>query len=191
MQFFGGLKVSRIGRLPVEIPSGVSVEIQNNEVHVKGPKGELKRAFSPIISIAIKDKNVVVQRGSEEAEARALHGTTRALIQNMVTGVSNGFYKVLEVEGVGYRAEMNGKNLVLYVGFSHPVEVEPPDGILFEADTKARTITISGRDREVVGQIAADIRKIRPPEPYKGKGLRYKGERVRRKAGKSGKAKII
>jgi len=182
--------VSRIGRLPVEIPAGVSVDVQNNQVHVKGPKGELTHAFSPVVLIGVEEKRVVIKRSSDEAEVRALHGTTRALIQNMVTGVSHGFSKVLEIEGVGYRAEMSGKNLSLYLGFSHPVEVKPPEGIIFDADPKARTITVSGYDREAVGQVASDIRKIRPPEPYKGKGVRYQGQRVRHKAGKSGKAKV-
>jgi large subunit ribosomal protein L6 len=132
---------------------------------------------------------VVVQRSSEEARIRALHGTTRALLQNMVTGVSTGFTKVLEVDGVGYRTEMDGTNLVLYVGYSHPVVVEPPAGISFEADAKTRQVKVNGYDREQVGQVAANIRKIRPPEPYKGKGIRYQGERIRRKAGKAGKGK--
>jgi len=181
--------MSRIGRLPVTVPAGVQVSIAGNEVKVKGPKGELQRLFSPVVSIELENGKVVVTRSSDEALARALHGTTRALIQNMVTGVSAGFIKVLEIDGVGYRAEMNGANLVLYLGFSHPVEVPPPAGITFDVDTKTRQVKISGWDREQVGQVAADIRKIRPPEPYKGKGVHYLGEKIRRKAGKSGKAK--
>lgn len=181
--------MSRIGRLPIEVPTGVQVDIQNSDVRVKGPKGELKHTFSPAVTVGMEEGRVIVKRSSEEPNVRALHGTTRALIQNMVTGVSVGFTKILELDGVGYRAEINGKNLVLNVGYSHPVVVEPPAGIAFDVDTKTRTITISGYNREALGQIAADIRKIRPPEPYKGKGLRYQGEKVRRKAGKSGKAK--
>ncbi len=181
--------MSRIGRLPVTIPAGVQVNIDGSEVHVKGPKGELKRGFSPLVSLSLEGNQLLVQRGSDEPTARALHGTTRALIQNMVTGVSSGFTTILEVEGVGYRAEMDGKNLVLYVGYSHPVVVEPPAGITFDVDTKTRQIKVMGFDKEQLGQLCANIRKIRPPEPYKGKGIHYLGEKIRRKAGKSGKAK--
>jgi len=181
--------VSRIGRLPVTIPAGVQVNIDGSEVHVKGPKGELKRSFSPLVSLSMEGNQLVVQRGSDEPTARALHGTTRALIQNMVPGVSTGFTTVLEIEGVGYRAEMDGQNLVLYVGYSHPVVVEPPAGIAFDVDTKTRQIKVMGFDKEQLGQLCANIRKIRPPEPYKGKGIHYLGEKIRRKAGKSGKAK--
>jgi len=154
---------------------------------VKGPKGELKRVFSPHIGIAMEDGQVVITRKSDHPAERALHGTTRALIANMVRGVSSGFEVVLEVEGVGYRAEMEGKVLALYVGYSHPVKVEPPTGIAFETDAKTRQIKVLGFDRELVGQTAAEIRGTRPPEPYHGKGIRYAGERIRRKAGKAGK----
>jgi large subunit ribosomal protein L6 len=181
--------MSRIGRLPVTVPAGVQVSIAGNEVKVKGPKGEMQRLFSPVVTIELDDGKVVVTRSSDEAQVRALHGTTRALIQNMVTGVSSGFTKVLEIDGVGYRAEMSGAKLVLYLGYSHPVEVPAPAGITFEVDTKTRQVRIIGRDREQVGQVASDIRKIRPPEPYKGKGVHYLGEQIRRKAGKSGKTK--
>jgi large subunit ribosomal protein L6 len=181
--------VSRIGRLPITIPAGVNIDISGNNVSVKGPKGNLSREFSPEIGIGLEEEQIVVTRSSDAASMRALHGTTRALVQNMVTGVSTGFTKVLEVEGVGYRTEMNGTNLVLYVGYSHPVVVEPPDGISFEADAKTRQVKVNGIDREQVGQIAANIRMIRPPEPYKGKGIRYMGEKIRRKAGKAGKTK--
>jgi large subunit ribosomal protein L6 len=181
--------VSRIGRLPVVVPSGVQVTVDGLNVSVKGPKGELKRTFTPAVDIALEAGQVIVTRKSDEATYRALHGTTRALIQNMVTGVSAGFTKVLEVEGVGYRAEMDGKKLVLYLGFSHPVILEPDDGISYEADAKTRQVKVNGVDREQVGQVAANIRKIRPPEPYHGKGVRYQGERIRRKAGKAGKSK--
>jgi len=179
--------VSRIGRLPVVVPAGVQVDIRGEEVRVKGPKGELVRTFSPEIGIAREDDKLVVSRASDMPTARALHGTTRALIQNMVTGVSTGFTKTLEVEGVGYRAEMDGKNLKLFVGYSHPVVVEPAEGISFDVETRARLIKVNGANLEQVGQVAADIRKIRPPEPYMGKGIRYQGERIRRKAGKAGK----
>jgi len=181
--------VSRIGRLPVTIPAGVQVVVNGTEVTVKGPNGELKRAFSPSVGIAVENGQVQVTRSSDEANVRALHGTTRALINNMVTGVSTGFTKVLEIDGVGYRAEMDGKNLMVYVGYSHPVKVEPEAGISFDADAKTRQVKVMGADAERVGQVAADIRKIRPPEPYKGKGIHYLGERIRRKAGKSAKTK--
>jgi large subunit ribosomal protein L6 len=173
----------------VNVPAGVDVNIKGSEVRVKGPKGELKRLFSPVVDISVEEGKILIQRDSDEATVRALHGTTRALIQNMVTGVSDGFTKVLEVDGVGYRAEMNGVNLVLYVGFSHPVVVEPPYGISFDVDTRTRQVKVNGFDRETVGQVASNIREIRPPEPYKGKGIRYQGEKIRRKAGKTGKGK--
>ena len=179
--------MSRIGRMPVEIPGGVQVELKAPFVHVKGPKGELQRSFSPMIGIALENNQLVITRKSDNPAERALHGTTRAVLANMVHGVSKGFETVLEVEGVGYRAEMNGKNLMLYVGYSHPVEMEPPAGISFATDAKTRQIKVMGYDKEVVGQVAANVRKVRPPEPYHGKGLRYLGERVRRKAGKAGK----
>ena len=179
--------MSRIGRLPVAIPSGVQVNVQGSNVHVKGPKGEMKRTFSPLVGIAMENGQVVITRNSDAAAERALHGTTRAVIANMVHGVSSGFSVVLEVEGVGYRAEMEGKNLALFVGYSHPVKVEPPTGISFEVDLKTRQIKVLGYDKEVVGQTASEIRRVRPPEPYHGKGIRYQGEKIRRKAGKAGK----
>ena len=181
--------MSRIGRLPVTVPGSVQVEVKGSEVHVKGPKGEMRRLFSPKIGIAVENGQVLVTRSSEDATVRALHGTTRAVINNMVTGVSTGFTKVLEVDGVGYRVEMDGPKLALYVGYSHPVIIDPPTGINFEIDSKTRVVRINGYDKEVVGQMAADIRKIRPPEPYLGKGIRYQGEKIRRKAGKAGKGK--
>ncbi len=179
--------MSRIGRLPVAVPSGVQVNVQGLDVHVKGPKGELKRTFSPLVSIALENGQVVVTRKSDHPRERAMHGTTRAVIANMVHGVSSGFEVVLAVEGVGYRAEMSGKDLSLFVGYSHPVKMTPPAGISFEVDLKTRQIKVLGYDREVVGQTAAEIRKVRPPEPYHGKGIRYLGEKIRRKAGKAGK----
>jgi len=171
----------------VDVPAGVQVDVQGSNVHIKGPKGELQRTFSSLIGIALEENQVIVSRNSDKPKERALHGTTRAVIANMVHGVSTGFEIVLEVEGVGYRSEMEGNTLVLHVGYSHPVKVEPPDGISFEADQKARQIKVLGFDREVVGQTAAEIRRVRPPEPYHGKGIRYAGERIRRKAGKAGK----
>ena len=179
--------MSRIGRLPVVVPNGVQVNVQGSDVHVKGPKGELKRSFSSLMDIALEDGQVVIKRRSDNASERALHGTTRAVIANMIHGVSSGFQVALQVEGVGYRAELQGQDLALFVGYSHPVKMEPPAGISFEVDLKTRTIKVLGYDREVVGQTAAEIRGVRPPEPYHGKGIRYVGEKVRRKAGKAGK----
>jgi large subunit ribosomal protein L6 len=158
-------------------------------VSVKGPKGELQSVFSSDMGLSLESGLVHVTRSSDAPSQRALHGTTRAILNNMILGVSTGFAKTLDIDGVGYRAEMSGKNLILYVGFSHPVTIEPEAGISFGVDTKTRQITISGYNKEQVGQVAANIREIRPPEPYKGKGIRYTGERVRRKAGKSGKTK--
>lgn len=179
--------MSRIGRMPVVLPDGVEVQIKGSHVRVKGPKGELQHTFPADMKISLDDGEVNVKRPSDAKQHRSLHGMTRALINNMVVGVSTGFEKILEVNGVGYRAELSGKNLVLNVGYSHPVEVEPPEGINFEVDTRTRQIKIAGYDKQVVGQVAADIRKIRPPEPYKGKGIKYIDERIRRKAGKAGK----
>jgi large subunit ribosomal protein L6 len=181
--------VSRIGRLPIAVPAGVQVDVSGSLVKVKGPKGEMKRDFSPLIGIALENGQVAVTRRSDEAAERALHGTTRAVLYNMIFGVSSGFEKILEWDGVGYRAEISGKNLMLYMGYSHPVTVEPPTGISFDVDAKIRQIKVLGIDKEQVGQVAADIRKVRPVEPYLGKGMHYLGEKVRRKAGKSGKGK--
>jgi large subunit ribosomal protein L6 len=174
----------------VVIPAGVQVEVKGSSVRVKGPKGELTRAFSPSMGIALEKGQLVVSRNSDLPQERALHGTTRAVLANMVQGVSAGFERVLEIDGVGYRAEMNGKNLVLYMGYSHPVEMVPPSGISFDVDAKTRQIAVRGYDKEVVGQTAADVRAVRPPEPYHGKGLHYLGEHIRRKAGKAGKATV-
>jgi large subunit ribosomal protein L6 len=179
--------MSRIGKQPVSLPKGVQVNIQGTTVKVKGPKGEMARTFSSPITLEMDNGQIVVKRPSDEPAIRALHGTTRALLRNMVLGVNDGFSKTLQIEGVGYRAELKGKQLVLSLGYSHPVLVDPPAGIAFAVDEKAKTITVSGIDKELVGQVAADIRNWRPPEPYKGKGLRYLGEHVRRKAGKAGK----
>lgn len=179
--------MSRIGRMPVEVPQGVEVEIKGSHVRVKGPKGQLEHTFPAAMDISMEDGQIAVKRPSDEGTHRALHGMTRALVNNMVVGVTQGFEKVLEVNGVGYRAELKGENLILNVGYSHPVEVKPPNGIAFEVDTRTRQIKVQGYDKAVVGQIAADIRKVRPPEPYKGKGIKYLDERIRRKAGKAGK----
>lgn len=179
--------MSRIGKMPIPLPEGVQVEIEGQRVLVKGPRGELEQQLRPEISISEADGTLELTRESEEPGVRALHGLSRALVNNMVIGTSRGFQKVLEVHGVGYRAELQGKTLVLNLGFSHPVEVEPRPGIQFEVEPRAGTIAVQGIDKQLVGQVAADIRKIRPPEPYKGKGIRYQGEHVRRKAGKAGK----
>ncbi|MBI3914874.1 MAG: 50S ribosomal protein L6 [Chloroflexi bacterium] len=178
--------MSRVGRAPIEIPKGVQTKIEGNVVTITGPKGELRREFNPNLTVEVKDAHIQVSR-PDDLKYDALHGLTRALINNMVLGVTNGFKRDLEVEGVGYRAELNGKNLVLSVGFSHTVTVEPPGGITFVVDKTQRVFSVEGPDRETVGEIAAKIRTIRPPEPYKGKGIHYLGEKIRRKAGKAGK----
>ncbi len=179
--------MSRIGRSPVTIPSGVQVTIEGPQVRVKGPKGELVRSFRPEMTVKQEAGKLTVERPNDEPHVRALHGLTRALLNNMVLGVSRGFERSLQIEGVGYRPEKSGADLVLNLGFSHPVRIVPPAGVTFEVDERARTITVKGCDKELIGQVAADIRKVRPPEPYKGKGIRYVGEYVRRKAGKAGK----
>ncbi|HEX6306117.1 MAG TPA: 50S ribosomal protein L6 [Anaerolineales bacterium] len=179
--------MSRIGRMPVIVPEGVDVKIKGSLVQIKGPKGELEHTFPEDMKISLDDGEITVARPSDERTHRALHGMTRALINNMVLGVSTGFEKVLEINGVGYRADVQSGNLVLNVGYSHPVVVEPPDGIAFEVDARTRQIKVLGYNKQVVGQVAADIRKVRPPEPYKGKGIKYIDERIRRKAGKAGK----
>ncbi|HXW01431.1 MAG TPA: 50S ribosomal protein L6 [Anaerolineae bacterium] len=181
--------MSRIGRLPVVIPKGVTVDINKNSVVVKGPKGELQRDFPPEIGLKQEDGQIVAERHSDHRTHRSKHGLTRALLNNMITGVSSGFKRQLYIEGVGYRAAVEGKNLVLSVGYSHNVVFEPPQGISFEIDKSGRDLTITGIDKELIGEISAKIRRTRPPEPYKGKGIRYAGEKIRRKAGKAGKAK--
>lgn len=181
--------MSRIGRMPIPVPTDVQVDITGSHVYVKGPKGQLERTFSPLIGIVREGDQIIVTRNSNAPAQRSLHGTTRAVLANMIHGVSTGFEVLLDVDGVGYRAEMQGPKLVLYVGYSHPVEIEPPAGISFDVDTKTRQIKVFGYDKEKVGQIAANIRRVRPPEPYHGKGIRYAGERIRRKAGKAGKGK--
>ncbi|GHI00482.1 50S ribosomal protein L6 [Neobacillus kokaensis] len=178
--------MSRVGKKPIEIPAGVTVTVNNGDVTVKGPKGELSRSFNPEINITIEENVITVTRPSESKEHRTLHGTTRALLANMVEGVSKGFEKNLELIGVGYRAQKQGKKLVLNVGYSHPVEIEPEEGIEIEVPANTK-VTVKGTDKERVGALAANIRGVRPPEPYKGKGIRYEGEFVRRKEGKTGK----
>jgi large subunit ribosomal protein L6 len=179
--------MSRIGKSPIPIPSGVDVSVTGNEVTVKGPKGSLFRRLPPDITVRQDGAEILVERPDDEREHRALHGLTRSLVNNMVVGVTDGFSKDLEIVGVGYRATAQGPNrLELALGFSHPVTIEAPDGITFEVPQPTR-ITVRGIDKEVVGQVAANIRKVRKPEPYKGKGVRYAGEFVQRKAGKAAK----
>ena len=177
--------MSRIGKMPVKIPEGVQVTVENNRMTVKGPKGSLTREFHKDMTIKIEDSKIIVERPSDQKNHRALHGLTRSLINNMIAGVVGGFQKVLVLEGVGYRAALQGKKLVLTIGYSHPVEIEPPAGIEFEVPAQNRII-VKGIDKELVGQIAANIRAVREPEPYKGKGIRYENEVVRRKEGKTG-----
>jgi large subunit ribosomal protein L6 len=182
--------VSRVGKMPVSLPKGVAVTVEpGNQVTVKGPRGQLAQQFPADITLEFGEASVQVTRPTDQPRHRALHGLSRALLNNMVLGVSQGFRRVLEVEGVGYRCSMapGGKNLIVVVGYSHPVEVVPPSDVSFDVDKSGRQITISGIDKQVVGEVAAQIRRLRPPEPYKGKGIRYQGEVVRQKAGKSGK----
>lgn len=179
--------MSRIGRQPIPVPDKVQVNIVGHKVTVKGPRGELSRDFHPDMRIELTDGNLMVSRPTDQRQHRALHGLTRALLNNMVVGVTEGFRKVLEIVGVGYRAELAGNNLIMHLGYSHGIEVKPPPGVTFGFESRTKLITVEGIDKEVVGQIAADIRGLRPPEPYKGKGVRYQGEHIRRKAGKAGK----
>jgi large subunit ribosomal protein L6 len=178
--------MSRIGRQPIVIPTAVKVDVKGSRVTVTGPKGELSREFHPDIDIRLDDGQLLVSRPSDRPEHRSLHGLTRSLLANMVTGVSEGFSKMLELHGVGYRAQMQGQKLVLQVGYSQPVEITPPPEITLAVEGTSR-VMVQGMSRELVGQVAADIRSVRPPDPYKGKGIRYQGERVRHKAGKAGK----
>jgi large subunit ribosomal protein L6 len=179
--------MSRIGNMPIPLPKAVEVDITDRLVRVKGPKGELSREVPKQINVVREDGTLRVERGSDEPEQRSLHGLTRSLIANMVTGVTNGFSRRLEVNGVGYRAAVSGGNLVLQVGFSHPVLYPAPPGITFAV--QANAITVSGADKELVGEVAAQVRRVRPPEPYKGKGIKYAEEVIRRKAGKAGAKK--
>lgn len=177
--------MSRIGKKPISLPQGVEITVQDNVVTVKGPKGTLSQAIPQGITVSKQDDQIVVERAGDSKQDRAYHGLTRALVANMVQGVSTGFERKLELVGVGYRAQLQGKKLVINIGFSHPVEVEPPEGIEFEVPA-ANKITVKGIDKQLVGNTAAIIRDIRRPEPYKGKGIKYENEVVRRKAGKAG-----
>jgi large subunit ribosomal protein L6 len=179
--------MSRIGKKPIELPEKVEVDIRGSQVTVKGPKGALQRSMHPDMKITVEEGVLMVERPTDQRGHRSLHGLTRALLFNMVQGVSEGFSKTLEIVGTGYRAEMQGETLILYLGYSHPIEFPPPEGISFEVPRGGRTVTVQGYDKELVGEIAARIRRQRPPEPYKGKGVRYEGEYVRRKAGKAGR----
>src|SRR5881296_1403043 len=178
--------MSRIGRLPVVIPNGVDIKIDGQTVNVKGPKGQLTRTFHENMKIEREDRKIAVQRADDSQENRALHGLTRTLVANMVAGVTSGFVKDLEISGTGYRAIIQGKKLQLALGYSHPIEINPPPGISFTAETPQK-LRVSGVDKEVVGEMAAKIRALRQPDPYKAKGVKYAGEYVRRKPGKAGK----
>jgi len=178
--------MSRIGRLPITVPSGVDVTIDGRHVTVTGPRGSLSRALHPDMTVSREDGTLVVTRPTEQKAHKQLHGLTRTLVNNMVVGVTDGYRKGLEITGVGYRAALNGRKLTLNLGYSHPIEIDPPEGIAFEVETPTR-LAVVGIDKELVGQTAAKVRATRKPEPYKGKGVRYSGEYIRRKAGKAGK----
>lgn len=181
--------MSRIGRKPITIPAKVEIKIDGKHITVKGPKGQLSMDVHPDIDVKMDDGQLVVERPSDTREHRALHGLTRALVNNLVTGVSAGFRRTLIVEGVGYQADLRGKDLVMKLGYSHEIVVNPPENISFDVpkEQRGRVLTVEGIDKQAVGQVAANIRKLRPPEPYKGKGVRYDDEVIRRKAGKTGK----
>lgn len=176
--------MSRIGKAPIAVPAGVTVEIKGQDVSVKGPKGQLKRTLRPEVTVKQEDGKIIVARASDERLVRSLHGLSRTLVANMVKGVTDGFERVLEVTGVGYRATMEGRKLIMQLGYSHQVEVDPPAGLEI-AVGKGNVITVTGADRQAVGDLAAFIRDKRPPEVYKGKGIKYRGEVIRRKAGKA------
>ncbi len=178
--------MSRIGNKPIPVPKNVTVEIDGQTVRVKGPRGSLEQSFRPDVTIEQQDGQIIVGRPTDTKTVRALQGLTRTLINNMVVGVTDGYTRTLEIAGVGYRAAKEGSSLVLSLGFSHPVRVEPPTGITFNVETPTR-VSVAGIDKQVVGEQAAQIRKLKPPEPYKGKGIIFQGERIRRKAGKAGK----
>jgi large subunit ribosomal protein L6 len=179
--------MSRIGKLPVAVPSGVDVTLNDSTVHVKGPKGELSQHILPVVTVTIENGQVVVARKSEDKPGRSAHGLTRTLVANMIDGVTKGFRKSLELQGVGFRVNKAGNDLNFSLGFSHPVRYSPPDGIAFTVEGTNR-VHVDGIDKQRVGQVAAEIRNLRPPEPYKGKGIRYAGEVVKKKLGKAGKA---
>jgi large subunit ribosomal protein L6 len=178
--------MSRIGRRPIAIPAGVEIDVDGPRITVRGPKGEISRSVPAAIQVRIDDGHVLVERPSDAKPHRELHGLTRSLVANMVEGVTNGYRKTLEIAGVGYRAQMVGDRLQLNLGYSHPVDIAAPAGIAFEVESPTR-LSVIGIDKELVGQVAAEVRATRKPEPYKGKGVRYLGEQVRRKAGKTGK----
>ena len=178
--------MSRIGRLPIPVPAGVDITIDGSHVAVKGPKGLLSRDISPELSLVREDGILRVERPNDQKRSRELHGLTRTLINNMVVGVTTGYRKGLEITGVGYRAQLVGRKLQLSLGYSHPIEIDPPEGITFEVENPTR-LAVTGIDKELVGHVAARVRQMRKPEPYKGKGVRYAGEVVRRKVGKTGK----
>ncbi len=178
--------MSRIGKLPVTVPNGVDVTVKGQEVSVKGPKGELKRTFHPLVKVDRADSTLSVVRANESQQAKAIHGLSRSLLANMVTGVATGYVRDLEISGTGYRATLAGKKLQLALGYSHPIEIDPPAGISFALETPQK-VRVAGADKEVVGETAAKIRALRVPDPYKAKGVKYAGEYIRRKAGKAGK----
>ena len=180
--------MSRIGQMPITVPSNVTVEMNGQEISVKGPKGELKRTISPRLNVEVENGVLTIKRSNDERESRAMHGLTRTLVNNMVTGVTNGFQKKLELVGVGFRVDKDKDNIILKLGYTHSITVTPRPGISFEVDSKNTGITVNGIDKEVVGQTAAEIRRLRVPDHYKGKGIRYEGEVIKLKAGKSGKA---
>ncbi|MCL4537602.1 MAG: 50S ribosomal protein L6 [Nitrospirae bacterium] len=179
--------MSRIGKQPIEIPQGVNVELKNDVVKVKGPKGELGYSLPEGIKASLVDSKLMVERASDTKVDRALHGLARSLISNMVSGVSKGYERVLEITGIGYRAQVKGNKITFTLGYSHPVEFELPVGVTAKVDDKQTTITLSGIDKQLLGQVAANIKELRPPDAYKGKGIRYSGERIKLKAGKTGK----
>jgi large subunit ribosomal protein L6 len=181
-----GQIMSRIGKSPISIPPKVQIEIEGSRIAVKGPKGELSRVLPTAVTVEQSGETLLVKRSDESRSSRQLHGLSRTLVANMVEGVSKGFQRRLEIQGVGYRAQVQGRNLNLNIGYSHPVQISPPEGIQFAVEGNTNVV-VSGFDKELVGNIAAQIRDVRPPEPYKGKGIRYAGEMVRRKAGKAGK----
>ena len=177
--------MSRIGKRPLPVPQGVTVKLDGNRVSVKGPKGELQRVVHEELTVRMEGDQILVERPTDESKHKALHGLTRALIKNMIEGVSQGYLRTLEIQGVGYKAEVRPPGVRLTVGFSHPVDFKAPEGIKLSVDNNV-IVKVEGADKELVGQVASEIRKVRPPEPYKGKGIRYQGEQVRRKAGKTG-----
>ena len=179
--------MSRVGKNPIEIPNGVDIKLQDNNVAVKGPKGELKWTYPQDIKVLVVDKNITVERASESKQSRSLHGTVRSIIANMVTGTHTGYERMLEISGVGYRAQVQGQKITFTLGHSHPIEFSLPQGITAEVDKKQVNLKLTGIDKQLIGQVAANIRSLRPPNVYKGKGVRYAGEMIKLKVGKSGK----